>query len=114
MGGGILGLHRNGGRRDPPAAPRARGGLATKRANATAIFIEAIADWAITMVNLSLGNLRFDILVFSASGVVIGAQIGAICSPYVPDRMLKIAFALSVFAIGMIYVATSLRGILWR
>lgn len=83
------------------------GGLATKRANATAILIEALADWAITVVNLSLGNLRLDILAFSVSGVLIGSQIGALVSPYVPDRLLKTVFACCVFGIGAVYVFTS-------
>jgi uncharacterized membrane protein YfcA len=87
------------------------GGLATKRANATAIFIEACADWSITLVNLSLGNLRFDILVFSATGVLIGAQIGAYVSPHLPDRLLKTVFALCVLGIGTIYVVTSLQSL---
>jgi uncharacterized protein len=85
-----------------------RGGLATKRANATAIFIEAAADWLITAVNLSLGNLRLDILVFSATGVLVGAQLGALWSPYLPDQLLKSAFALCVLGIGTVYVTTSL------
>lgn len=85
-----------------------RGGLATKRANATAIFIEAAADWIITVVNLTLGNLRLDILVFSATGVLIGAQLGAGWSPRLPDRLLKTAFAICVLGIGAVYVATSL------
>jgi uncharacterized protein len=89
-----------------------RGGLATKRANATAIVIEAIADWGITLVNLSLGNVRFDILVFSATGVLLGAQIGAHVSPHLPDRLLKVIFALCVLGIGAIYVVTSLRALL--
>jgi uncharacterized membrane protein YfcA len=84
------------------------GGLATKRANATAIFIEAVADWIITAVNLSLGNLRLDILVFSAAGVAIGAQLGAMWSTRVPDRVLKVAFALCVLGIGLVYVGTTL------
>jgi uncharacterized membrane protein YfcA len=88
------------------------GGLATKRANATAIVIEAVADWGITLVNLSLGNLRFDILVFSAAGVLIGAQLGAFASPCLPDRLLKVAFSLCVLGIGTIYVVTSLRSLL--
>jgi uncharacterized membrane protein YfcA len=88
------------------------GGLATRRANATAIFIEAVADWSITLVNLSLGNLRFDILVFSASGVLIGAQLGAFVSPYLPDRLLKVVFSLCVLGIGAIYVVTALRALL--
>lgn len=89
------------------------GGLATKRANATAIALEAIADWGITLVNLSLGNLRFDILVFSATGVLIGGQIGAWLSPRVPDRVLKTAFGVCVLSIGAYYALTALLA-LWQ
>jgi hypothetical protein len=89
-----------------------QGGLATKRANATAVCVEALADWVITLVNLSLGNLRFDILLFSVTGVLIGAQIGALASPHLPDRLLKTAFALCVLGIGAIYVVTALRSLL--
>jgi len=89
-----------------------KGRLATKRANATAIFIEAVADWAITTVNLSLGNLRPDILIFSATGVLVGAQLGALLSPHAPDRLLKAAFAACVLGIGAVYVSTSLAHLL--
>ena len=71
--------------------------------------MEAIADWTITLVNLSLGNLRFDVLVFSVSGVLIGAQVGAAISPYVPDRLLKTVFSLCVLSIGFVYIITSLN-----
>lgn len=84
------------------------GGLATKRANATAIFIEAAADWLITSANLSLGNLRTDILIFSLPGVLIGAQLGAMWSRHLPDRTVKTAFALCVLGIGLFYIGTSL------
>jgi uncharacterized membrane protein YfcA len=90
-----------------------KGGLATKRANATAIALESLADWSITVANLSLGNLRFDILMFSASGVLIGAQLGAWVSPHVPDRLLKTVFALCVLGIGATYVITSVRALCW-
>jgi uncharacterized membrane protein YfcA len=89
-----------------------RSGLATKRANATAILLEALADWSITVVNLSLGNLRLDILIFSGTGVLIGAQLGALWSPYLPDRLLKVAFSLCVLGIAAVYVVTSLHGLL--
>ena len=87
------------------------GGLRTKFANATAIAVEAIADWTITLANLSLGNLRFDVLVFSVGGVLLGAQIGAVISPYVPDRLLKTVFSLCVLSIGCFYVITSITRI---
>jgi uncharacterized membrane protein YfcA len=86
-----------------------KGSLATKRANATAIALEGLADWGITLVNLSLGNLRFDLLLFSASGVLIGAQIGAWLSPRVSDRLLKTVFSLCVLCIGAVYTVTSLQ-----
>ena len=84
-------------------------GLATRRANATAIALEALADWGISLANLSLGNLRFDLLVFSASGAFIGAQLGAWLSPRLPARALKTAFALCVLGIGAVYTLTALQ-----
>jgi uncharacterized membrane protein YfcA len=88
-----------------------KGGLATRRANATAIALEAIADWGISLANLSLGHLRWDVLVFSASGVLIGGQLGAWLAPRVPERLLKTTFALCVLGIGTVYVTTSLRAL---
>ncbi|MDX1934803.1 MAG: sulfite exporter TauE/SafE family protein [Capsulimonadales bacterium] len=84
-----------------------QGELATKRANATAILLEAIADWTITIVNLKLGFLRPDILLFSATGVLIGAQIGALISRFLPDRLLKLIFAVAVLFIGGVYIVTT-------
>ncbi|MCX6365163.1 MAG: sulfite exporter TauE/SafE family protein [Armatimonadetes bacterium] len=89
-----------------------QGELATKRANATAIFLEALADWTITIVNLKLGNIRPEILIFSASGVLIGGQIGAALSPYLPDRILKSIFAVAILFIGGVYVVTALQKLL--
>lgn len=89
-----------------------QGNLKTKKANATAIFAEAMGDLSITAANLSLGNLRFDILVFSVTGVIIGSQIGALISTYLPDRLLKTIFAIAVLGIGLIYIVTSLNSLL--
>jgi uncharacterized protein len=87
-------------------------GLATKKANATAILIEALGNWFITLLNIKLGNINYEILIFSASGVLIGGQIGPLVSNYVPDRILKILFGISVSSIGIIYIVTSLQKIL--
>ena len=88
------------------------GNLETKRANASAVMIEALGNWLITLVNLKLGNINFDILLFSATGTLIGGQIGALVSPYLPDRLLKIVFGTSVCFIGLVYIITSLQKIL--
>lgn len=80
------------------------GKVPTKKANATAILLEASSDWLITILNLSLGNIRYDILIFSVTGVLIGSQIGARLSPRLPDKLLKVVFAISVGIIGIFYI----------
>lgn len=87
-------------------------GLATKKANASAILIEALGNWFITLLNIKLGNINYEILIFSASGVLIGGQIGPLVSNYVSDRILKVIFGISVSCIGLIYIYTSLLKIL--
>lgn len=87
-------------------------GLATKKANATAILIEALGNWFITLLNIKLGNINYEILIFSASGVLIGGQIGPLVSNYIPDKILKVVFGISVSTIGMIYIVTSLQKLL--
>ncbi len=84
------------------------GKLATKKANATAVFIEALADITITLFNLIvLKNIRFDILIFSATGVLIGGQIGALVSSRLPDRLVKTVFGIAVLFIGIVYIFTA-------
>ena len=89
-----------------------QGGLFTLKANATAICIEAIADWTITLANLKLGNLRYDILIFTVSGVLIGGQIGPRIAKYFHPRLTKIAFGASVAMIGTVYIVTSCQELL--
>lgn len=83
-------------------------GLSTKKANATAILIEALGNWFITLLNIKFGNINYEILIFSATGVLIGGQIGPILSNYTSDKVLKTIFGISVGLIGLIYVKTSL------
>ncbi len=82
-------------------------GLDTKKANASAILIEALGNWFITLLNIKLGNINYDILIFSASGVIIGGQIGPYLANYISQRTLKIIFGISVSSIGLIYIVTS-------
>lgn len=82
--------------------------MPTKMANANAIMLEASADWMITFANLSMGNIRWDILIFSASGVMIGGQFGAHISTGVPDRILRAVFCVCIAIIGAFYVWTFL------
>jgi uncharacterized membrane protein YfcA len=46
-------------------------------------------------------------LIFSATGVLIGGQIGALVSSRLPDRLLKTVFGVAVLFIGIVYIFTA-------
>ena len=87
-------------------------GLETKKANASAIMVEALGNWLISLFNLSIGSINYEVLMFSVPGVLIGAQLGAVMSDYVSDRITKIIFGVCVSLIGLLYISTSLWKIL--
>ena len=89
-----------------------KAGLLTMKANATAILLEACADWVITSANLRLGNIRFDILLFTVSGVLIGGVVGPRIAAYLNPRIVKGVFGVAVTLIGFIYIVTSWEGFL--
>ncbi len=84
--------------------------LKTKRANATAIMIEATADWIITILNIHAGFIMWKLWIFTGTGVIIGGQIGPYISRYLPERLIKIIFSISIILIGMFYIY---KGYLW-
>lgn len=84
-------------------------GLETKNANASAIMIEALGNWLISIFNLSIGNINYEVLMFSIPGVLIGAQLGAVMSDYIFSRFTKIVFGVCVSLIGVVYMITSLN-----
>ncbi len=84
--------------------------LKTKRANATAILVEATADWIITILNLHAGLIMWELWIFTGTGVIIGGQIGPYVSRFLPERFLKIVFSVSIIIIGLFYV---FKGVTW-
>ena len=90
----------------------AQAGLRTTKSNASAICIEAIADWLITLTNINLGNIRYDILIFSVSGVLVGGQIGPRIACILPARCVKTVFGICVAIIGALYVITSCQSLI--
>ncbi len=76
----------------------------TKRANATAILVEATADWIITILNLQAGLIMWELWIFTGSGVLIGGQIGPYVARFLPVRLIKIVFSVSVIIIGIFYI----------
>lgn len=84
--------------------------IKTKRANATAILVEATGDWIITILNLNAGMILANLWVMTALGVIIGGQIGPYISRILPNRLVKIVFALAVIVIGIFYI---FKGIHW-
>jgi uncharacterized protein len=86
-------------------------GLKTKKANATAILIEAVGDWVITILNLHAGLIRWDIWIFAGAGVIIGGQIGPAIAKFLPERLLKIVFSVAVIGVSVFYVYQGSRWI---
>lgn len=84
--------------------------IKTRRANATAILVEATADWVITILNINAGFIIPDLWFFTGLGVVIGGQIGPYISRFLPERFLKIVFSIAVAIIGVFYIN---KGIQW-
>jgi len=84
--------------------------IKTRRANATAILIEATLDWIITILNLHAGLIKWEIWIFTGTGVLIGGQIGPYISRYLPERLIKIVFSIAIFIIGVFYI---FKGIMW-
>lgn len=88
--------------------------IKTKRANATAILVEATGDWIITILNLHAGLILPQLWVYTAAGVIIGGQIGPYLSRYLPDRLLKIVFSISVIGVGLFYIYLGLNWLINR
>ena len=88
-------------------------GLKTKTANASAIMVEALSNFLISIFNLSIGNIDYKILMFSVPGVLIGSYFGTVISDYVSDRITKIIFGVCVSLIGLLYIFISLWS-LWK
>lgn len=84
--------------------------LKTKRANATAIMIEATADWVITILNIHAGFIMWELWIFTGTGVIVGGQIGPYISRFLPERLIKIIFSIAIVIIGLFYVY---KGYLW-
>jgi uncharacterized protein len=85
-------------------------GLKTKRANATAIMVEAVGDWVITILNLHANFIITELWLFTGLGVLIGGQIGPYVSRFLPERLLKIIFSVAVISIGVFYIV---KGTQW-
>ena len=86
--------------------------IKTKRANATAILVEAVGDWVITILNLHAGLINWELWLFCGTGVIIGGQIGPYVSKYMPDKIVKIIFSIAVLIIGIFYVYQSIKWLL--
>ena len=86
--------------------------MKTRRANATAIMVEATADWIITILNLHAGLIMWDLWIFTGLGVIVGGQIGPFVSRYLPERVLKMVFSVAVMVIGVYYIGMGIRWIM--
>jgi uncharacterized membrane protein YfcA len=71
------------------------------RAIATTVVVEGLAGWVATSINIWEGQIRWEVAVFTMSGVLIGGQLGPIINRLAPGSLLKILFSLFVFLTGI-------------
>lgn len=81
-----------------------------KRANATAILVEASADWILTILNWHAGFIEWGLWIPTAIGVIIGGQIGPYVSRFLPDRLVKFIFAAAIMIVAVFYI---FKGVSW-
>jgi len=84
--------------------------IKTKRANATAILVEATADWVITILNLHTGFILLELWIWTGIGVIIGGQIGPYISRFLPNRLIKVILSIGIAIIAIFYI---FKGIQW-
>jgi uncharacterized protein len=78
---------------------------AATEARATAIALEAAGNLTITIINLIVSDLDWNILKFTLPGVLIGSQIGVYLGAKFENKWIHILFAVSVAMIGIFYLA---------
>jgi uncharacterized membrane protein YfcA len=84
--------------------------IKTRRANATAIMVEATGDWIVTILNLHAGFIMWELWLFTGTGVIIGGQIGPYVARYLPEKIIKVLFSIAVIFIAIFYVT---NGVIW-
>jgi uncharacterized membrane protein YfcA len=73
-------------------------------AKATSIALEAIGNLTITIINLIISDLEWNILLFTLPGVIIGSQIGVYLGSKFENKWISSIFATSVMMIGVFYL----------
>jgi uncharacterized membrane protein YfcA len=70
------------------------------RAIATTVVVEGLAGWVATSINIWEGQIRWEVAIFTMSGVLIGGQLGPIINRLASGSLLKMLFSLFVFLTG--------------
>ncbi len=71
------------------------------RAIATTVVVEGLAGWVATSINIWEGQIRWEVAIFTMSGVLIGGQLGPIINRLARGSLLKTFFSLFVFLTGI-------------
>jgi len=79
--------------------------LNVHRAVATTVMVEGIAGYVATSINIWEGQIRWDVAIFTMTGVLCGGQLGPLLNKFAPEAVLKILFSVFVMLTGakMIY-----------
>ena len=75
------------------------------RAVATTVVVEGLAGWTATSINIWEGQIRWEVAIFTMSGVIIGGQLGPLVNKIAPGSVLKVIFSIFVLLTGarMVY-----------
>ncbi|MBN1880808.1 MAG: sulfite exporter TauE/SafE family protein [Deltaproteobacteria bacterium] len=82
--------------------------LNVHRAVATTVMVEAIAGYVATSINIWEGQIRWDVAIFTMTGVLCGGQLGPILNRFAPEAVLKILFSMFVLLTGAKMIADNL------
>ncbi len=66
---------------------------------ATSVFVNGVSDLVFSI--LSIESIRWDIAIFSMSGVLLGGQIGPLLNKYLPQKALKYIFGIALTLVGL-------------
>ncbi len=71
------------------------------RAIATTVVVEGCVGWLATALNIWEGQIRWDVALFTTTGVIIGGRLGPMVSRLIAERALKIVFSIFVILAGL-------------
>jgi len=75
--------------------------LEMHRSIATTVMVEGAVGWLATGINIWEGQIRWDVAIYTMTGVIIGGNLGPYLSSFISANALKFIFAFFVIFAGI-------------